>query len=138
VTRRPGRLNYSHAVGLGTAVLVVSLSLGAAASGEGVSTGTVLNSTRAGIAMQTSAHVTFTAHSGATGATEKIVADVGKTSGTEDISEGSAAATIRVTPSFAYVSGNERCRRRRPVAWASTFSNGRRRRPHRCRDSRTP
>jgi hypothetical protein len=107
LTGRPRRPHYSHAVGFGTAALVVSLSLGAAASGEGVSTGTVLNSTRSGIAAQTSAHVTFTAHSGATGATEKIIADVGKTSGTEDISEGSAAATIRVTPSFAYVSGND-------------------------------
>jgi hypothetical protein len=103
-------------VGLGTAVLVISLAFGAVASdatasgatvsGTGVSTGAVLNSTRAAIASQTSAHVVFTGHSSSTSTTEKIIADVGRTSGTEDISEGSAAVAIRVTPSFAYVSGN--------------------------------
>ena len=63
--------------------------------------------TQAALAKQTSTHVTLTAHSGTTGATEKIIADVGSTSGTEDISEGSAGVTITVTPSFAYVSGNK-------------------------------
>jgi hypothetical protein len=87
-------------------MLVISLGFGAAAYGDGASTGGVLNATKAAIAAQTGGHVMFTAHSGSTGTTEKIVADVGTTSGTEDISEGSAAVAIRVTPPFAYVSGN--------------------------------
>jgi hypothetical protein len=87
-------------------MLALSLASGAAAYGDGASTGGVLDATKAAVAAQTSAHVMFTAHSGTTGTTEKIVADVGTTSGTEDISEGSAAVAIRVTPSFAYVSGN--------------------------------
>jgi hypothetical protein len=92
-------------VGLGVAVLVLGLALSATAYGDGVSPDAVLHATRAAIATQTGAHVVFTAHSGDTGATEMIIADVGTTSGTEDISEGSAAVTIKVTPSFAYVSG---------------------------------
>jgi hypothetical protein len=87
-------------------MLVISLGFGAAAYGDGVSAAGVLSSTKAAIATQTSAHVMFTAHSGTTGTTEKIVADVGTTSGTEDISEGSAKVAIKVTPAFAYVSGN--------------------------------
>jgi hypothetical protein len=105
VTCRQRGLHYCRAVGLGVVVLVLGLALSATAYGDGVSTDALLNATRAAIATQTSAHVVFTAHSGSTGATEMITADVGTSSGTEDISEGSAAVTIRVTPSFAYVSG---------------------------------
>jgi len=46
----------------------------------------------------------FVAHSPSV--TEKIVADVGVTSGSETLSEGGANVSIRLTPAFAYVRGS--------------------------------
>jgi hypothetical protein len=63
--------------------------------------------TRAAIAKQTSAHVVFMAKSGSTSATEKIVADVGTSSGEETVTNGSAKISIRVTSTHAYLKGNQ-------------------------------
>ena len=72
-----------------------------------VSTASVLAASEAAIAGQSSVHVVFTARSGGSSSlSEKIVADVGPTSGVEAIVEGTADVAVRVTPSFAYVSGN--------------------------------
>jgi hypothetical protein len=90
----------------GASVAGVSLALSAPTYAADVSSASVLASARAAIASQTGVHVAFTAHSGSTGITEKIIADVGTTAGTETIFEGSADVAIRVTPTFAYVSGN--------------------------------
>src|SRR5271155_2112006 len=90
----------------GTTVAAVSPTLSAATYAADVSSASVLTAARTAIAAQTGVHVVFTAHSGSTGLTEKITADVGTTAGTETIFEGSADVAIRVTPTFAYVSGN--------------------------------
>jgi hypothetical protein len=71
-----------------------------------VSTSSVIRTAKLAIARQTSAHVVFVAHAGSPSKTETIVADVGRTSGTEAVTEGTAALAIRLSPSYAYVSGN--------------------------------
>jgi hypothetical protein len=71
-----------------------------------VTPSSVLQSSRSAIAGESGAHVVFVAHSETTSTTEKIVADVSGSGGGETVSEGSAVVDIRVTPSFAYVSGN--------------------------------
>jgi hypothetical protein len=86
--------------------LVTSATLGTSASAAVVSTGSVLRSAKAAIAVQTSVHVVFIAHSRASSTTEKIVADVGTTSGSETLFEGKADLAIKVTPAHAYVTGN--------------------------------
>lgn len=88
-----------------TTVVAVASAFASAAGAADVSAGSIITSARAGIAAQTGVHVVFTAHSGSTGITEKIVADVGVSGGSEAIAEGSAKVAIRVTPAFAYVSG---------------------------------
>jgi hypothetical protein len=88
------------------ASVAISFAFASMVDAADVSAGSILTSARVEIAAQTGVHVVFTAHSGSTGITEKIVADVGVSSGSETISEGSADLAIRVTPSLAYVSGN--------------------------------
>jgi hypothetical protein len=96
-------LGRTLAVGL--IILTFSAALESAASAAGATTASVLSSARSAIAGQASAHVVFTAHSGNSNTTEKIIADVSSTGGTETVFEGSADVAIRVTPAFAYVSG---------------------------------
>jgi hypothetical protein len=93
-------------VALSLGVTVVSVAFNASASAAGVTAAKVLTSTRSAIAAQTSAHVVFTAYSGSSSTTEKIIADVSNAGGTETVFEGSADVAIRLTPAFAYVSGN--------------------------------
>lgn len=88
-------------------LLFAMAALGATASAAGVTTASVLKSARTSIGNQTSAHVVFTAKSGSTSATEKIVADVGTSGGVETVTNGSAELTIRVTSTHAYLKGNQ-------------------------------
>ena len=71
-----------------------------------VTTSSVIRTAKLAIARQASAHVVFVAHAGSPSKTETIVADVGRASGTETVTEGTAALAIRLSPSYAYVSGN--------------------------------
>lgn len=106
LSARPRVGRRSFLIVLGTTVVVISPALGATPSGADVSSGSVLEAAQAAIAEQTGVHVVFTAHSGSTGISEKIIADVGVAGGTETIREGAANLAVRVTPTFAYVSGN--------------------------------
>jgi hypothetical protein len=56
------------------------------------------------MAKESGVHVVVTSKTSAY--STKVVADIGATSGTETISEGSDAVTITVTPTYAYLSGN--------------------------------
>jgi hypothetical protein len=85
--------------------LTLLVTWGATANATGVTVSSVLKTTKVAIDEQTAAHVVFTAK--ASSATEKIVADVGTTSGEETASEGTSLVKIRVTPTFAYLSGNQ-------------------------------
>ena len=48
----------------------------------------------------------MTSRSSSTSVTEHLEADLEKTSGVETISQGSETAIVRVTPTYAYLSGN--------------------------------
>jgi hypothetical protein len=100
-TRRLDRLIW-----VGLAVPAVTAIVAVTASADVITTSSVLSSTRSAIATQSSVHVVFKAHSSATSTTEEIIADIGKSAGSETVSEGSADVAIRLTPTFAYVSGN--------------------------------
>jgi hypothetical protein len=91
---------------LGITTIACVASLGAAAHADTVTAGSVLQSTASAIAQQTGAHVVFVAHSSSSSTTERIVADVGTSSGLETLLEGKADVSIRLTPAYAYVSGD--------------------------------
>jgi hypothetical protein len=79
---------------------------GSAAAAGGLTTSSVVRTAKLAIAQETSVHVVFVAHSDSPSRTEDIVADVGRASGTEAVTEGNATLDIRLTPTHAYVSGN--------------------------------
>jgi hypothetical protein len=81
-------------------------ALGATASAAVATVGSVLQAAKAAIATQAGVHVQFVARSSSTSKTEKILADIGRTSGAETISVGSAHLAVKVTPSRGYASGN--------------------------------
>jgi hypothetical protein len=86
--------------------LAVWVALGGTAYGGTVTSGSVLTSTTAAIAQQTGIHVVFRANTASSATPEKIVADVGVTTGEETVSEGQSHLAVRVTPGYAYVSGD--------------------------------
>jgi hypothetical protein len=77
-----------------------------AAWGGVVTPSSVIGTAKLAIAQQASAHVVFVAHADSPSKTETIVADVGRASGTETVTEGTADLAIRLSPSYAYISGN--------------------------------
>ena len=80
------------------------IAFATAASAAVATPASVLQASRAAIAKQPSVHVVFTAHSKTT--SERIVANDGTASGSETVSEGASNVRVKVTPTFAYVSGN--------------------------------
>jgi len=106
--RVPGLL-----LALGLIAAVTPTALGSTAGATtGVTAGTVttssvLRATRAAITAQTSAHEEFVARSSASSVVEKIVANVGATSGSETVSDGKEHLTVRVTPTAGYIRGNQ-------------------------------
>jgi hypothetical protein len=101
VPRRGARL-----VALVVVILVLLSARTVTASAAAITTSSVLQSATRAIAQQAGAHVAFVAHSSSSSTTEKIIADVGATSGSETLSEGKAQLAIRVTPADAYVRGS--------------------------------
>jgi hypothetical protein len=95
-----------RALVLGIMTLALWAALGGTAYAGAVTSGSVLTSTKAAIAQQTGVHVVFRANRGSSATTEKIVADVGVTTGQETVSEGQSHVAIRVTPEYGYVSGD--------------------------------
>ena len=84
--------------------LVVAAPVAAQASGKDTSASSVISSTKAAIASESGVHVLVT--SKISSSSTKVVADIGATSGIETITRGSDVATIKVTPTYAYLSGN--------------------------------
>jgi hypothetical protein len=68
-------------------------------------TSSVLQAARTSIASQSGAHVNFLVSSGSS-TVETIAADVGTATGHQQITDGKATLRVRVTPAYAYVSGN--------------------------------
>jgi hypothetical protein len=95
-----------HALALAMTALVISSALGATAYAGVVTTDSVLRAAKATIAKQSGVHVVFKASSSSSSINEKIVADVGTTGGVETVFVGKADLTVKVTPTYGYVSGN--------------------------------
>jgi hypothetical protein len=94
-------------VGASAVVLATLVLLSATAEAAGApTTSSVLTSAKSAIGKQTSVHLVLTSRSSSTSVEEQIKADLEKTSGIETISVGSERAIIRVTPRYAYLSGN--------------------------------
>jgi hypothetical protein len=83
----------------------MAISFGTTACANAITADSVLRSATTSIAQRTSAHVEFVAHSSLSSTTEKIVVDVGSTSGSETLVEGKAELAIRLTPAYANVRG---------------------------------
>jgi hypothetical protein len=103
---RGGSVPLRRACVLGVMTLALWAALGGTAAAGAVTSGSVLTSTKAAIAQQTGVHVVFRANRASSATTEKIVADVGVTTGQETVSEGRSHVAIRVTPGYGYVSGD--------------------------------
>jgi hypothetical protein len=109
--RRAGRvLNALGVPALSTALLtgaLITVATTGAAAGATPTTSALLAAAKAAIAKQGAVHLEVDSKSTTTAAdNEKVVADLGKRSGTESISAGQDAVTIVVTPAYGYVSGN--------------------------------
>jgi hypothetical protein len=101
---RSARLVGASAVVLATLPM---LSASADAAGSGTpQTSSVLTLAENAIGKQTSVHLVVTSKSSPTLVREHLEADLEKSSGIETITEGSGRAMIKVTPSYAYLSGN--------------------------------
>jgi hypothetical protein len=103
---RRGSRRGVRLLALGVTTLVLLTTLSVAADADDSTAGSVLQTATKAIAQQAGAHVVFVAHSSSSSTTEKIIADVGATSGSETLSEGKAHLVIRVTPADAYVRGS--------------------------------
>src|SRR5580658_1548638 len=80
--------------------------LAPAAGASSVTASSVIKAAQQAIAAQRSVHVEFVAHSSSPSRTERIVADVGLSSGKEAVSEGTAQAHLVFSTAVVYVSGN--------------------------------
>jgi hypothetical protein len=89
-----------------TTVLVVGVPLAAQASVSNPSVATILKAAKVAIVKQSGVHVTVSTSSGKTDSS--VVADIGKTSGTETYVSGNERFTITVTPTYAYLSGSQK------------------------------
>ncbi|MGA3217840.1 MAG: hypothetical protein ABSE77_01980 [Acidimicrobiales bacterium] len=89
-----------------TGALVLTAGAGEAAASAAPTASSVLAAAKAAIAKQGAVHLEVDSKSSTTANNEKVVADLGKKSGTESITAGGDAVTIVVTPAYGYVSGN--------------------------------
>ena len=108
---RPSLLTWSTRLAGASAVVLptlVLLSAGAEATGVGApTTSSVIAAAKSAIGQQASVHLVVTSKASSTSSVEEhLEADLAKTKGTETISEGSETAMIKVTASYAYLSGN--------------------------------
>jgi hypothetical protein len=91
---------------LATAALVVVAACGSTPTATPATTSSVLASAKAAIAKETGAHLSVMVKSSSSSSAEKITVDSGVSDGTETFALGAATAAIKVTPSYAYISGS--------------------------------
>ncbi|HTV10994.1 MAG TPA: hypothetical protein VME20_03960 [Acidimicrobiales bacterium] len=89
---------------LGTA-LVVPLTWPQVASAQGATVSSVIASAKGAITKQTGVHLLVYSHVGSS--VESLVGDLGVKRGIETITQNKDTVTIELTPSYAYVKGNE-------------------------------
>ena len=90
-------------VSLGATALVMSTALGVAASAA-ATTSSVLKAAKAAMAKQTGVHLVDSSKSGSSSIL--AIVDFSTKSGEETFSEGKVRLTLRVSPTYAYISGN--------------------------------
>jgi hypothetical protein len=102
----PRRTVSGGGLALAAIAIVLSACLGQVDASATVTASSLIKTTDAAIVKEHSAHVVFVAHSGSPSKTERIVADVGRSNGMEVVTESKADVTLKLTPSYVYVSGN--------------------------------
>jgi hypothetical protein len=91
---------------LALTVLAVT-ALAAPAGAASPTAASVIKSSKAAVTKQSSAHLSFIATSGSSKKViEKIVADVGKSVGSEKVTEGKEVLQVKLTKKAAYISGS--------------------------------
>ena len=90
-------------VSLGATAFVMPTAVGVAASAA-ATTSSVLKAAKAAMAKQTGVHVVDSVKSGSV--SQLMIADFGTKSGEETLSEGKERLTVKLTPTYAYFSGN--------------------------------
>lgn len=100
------RRHRLHLTTLALAVMAVAVAapIAAQASVNRPSVRSLVNTTKATIATKSGVHVLITSTTSST--STKVVADIGVSSGVETITSGADEVTIKVTPTYAYLSGN--------------------------------
>ncbi|MGA7833878.1 MAG: hypothetical protein WCA31_01575 [Acidimicrobiales bacterium] len=93
------------AIVLSSSALVLGVPLAAQAAVKNPTTKTVLAAAKAALANESGVHVKVTTISGKVDSS--VVADIGKTSGSETYVSGDETFTITVTPTYAYLSGSK-------------------------------
>jgi hypothetical protein len=88
------------------AALVLAVPLVPSAVAANTTVGAVLTAAKDAIAKQTGVHLQVVSKSASSASTQRIVGDLGLKAGTETVSEGAGKVTIRVTPTYGYLSGN--------------------------------
>jgi hypothetical protein len=107
VPNRPVFSRPMRVVGACAAMVTTLVFLSTTAEAAGApTTKSVLTSAKSAIEKQISVHLEVTSRSSSTAVAEHLEADLEKTSGIETISQGSETAIVRVTPTYAYLSGN--------------------------------
>jgi hypothetical protein len=91
-------------VALAIMAIVVEAPIAAEATGTNQSAGSVISTTKAAMANESGVHLLLTSKTSSL--STKVVADIGAARGAETITEGSEEVTIKVTPTYAYLSGN--------------------------------
>jgi hypothetical protein len=85
--------------------LVVGAPLAAHASVTNPTVASIIKAAKSAIVKESGVHVVLSTFSGKT--ESSVVADIGKTSGTETVVSGNENFTITVTPKYAYLSGSK-------------------------------
>lgn len=91
---------------LALSTLVLPLATAGQAGAATLSPTSVITAARSAIAKQAGVHLTVTRKSSTSSVVEKVNVDLAPAGGVETISQGRETVTIRVTPTYAYVSGN--------------------------------
>ncbi len=104
--RRPGTVATVLISALATATFGLAAGPGEAAASGTATASSLLAAAKGAIAKQGAVHLVVSSKSASSSTTEKVVADLGRKSGVEAISDGADNVAILVTPAYGYISGN--------------------------------
>jgi hypothetical protein len=104
--RRPGTVATLLVSALATTTFGLAVGPGEAGASGVANPTSLLAAAKAAIAKQGAVHLVVNSKSASSSAIETVVADLGRKSGVEAISDGAGSVTILVTPAYGYISGN--------------------------------